>query len=140
MRERETQELLKSCVMASGSRKGTASGTRRGTMGSPAFNKALAQNVAAEKVQMYGQVGPRAAAVGSGAQQQGCAQALGAGPAWTALGGWRHAQRGPAEVCKPQVCRITLHPLTCAPALPLHLPRPLRRSSWPPGLRKSTSW
>lgn len=27
-----------------------------GTMGSPAFNKALAQNVAAEKVQMYGQV------------------------------------------------------------------------------------
>jgi hypothetical protein len=25
-------------------------------MGSPAFNKALAQNVAAEKVQMYGQV------------------------------------------------------------------------------------
>jgi len=74
VRERETQELLKSGVMASSSRKGTASGTRRGTMGSPAFNKALAQNVAAEKVQMYGQVRLRLAAVGSGAQQQGVLQ------------------------------------------------------------------
>lgn len=37
-----------------GGRKGATA--KRGTMGSPAFNKALAQNVAAEKVQMYGQV------------------------------------------------------------------------------------
>ncbi len=51
IRERETQELLKSGV-ATKSTKGTG---RSGSLGGPAYNKALAQNVAAEKVQMYGQ-------------------------------------------------------------------------------------
>ncbi len=50
MRERETQELLKSGV--AGTRRGTS---RPGNVGGPAYNKALAQNVAAEKVQVYGQ-------------------------------------------------------------------------------------
>lgn len=52
VRERETQELLKSGVATRGTSKGTG---RSGSLGGPAYNKALAQNVAAEKVQMYGQ-------------------------------------------------------------------------------------
>ncbi|KAF5831032.1 hypothetical protein DUNSADRAFT_13682 [Dunaliella salina] len=54
-RERETDELLKSGVGKGGTSKRASTATRRGTLGSPAANKALAQNVAAEKVQMYGQ-------------------------------------------------------------------------------------
>jgi len=54
-RERETQELLKSGMGMSGTGRRAGTATKRGTLGSPAANKALAQNVAAEKVQMYGQ-------------------------------------------------------------------------------------
>ncbi len=53
IRERETQELLKSGVTPGG--RGAKTSGRTGTLGGPAYNKALAQNVAAEKVQMYGQ-------------------------------------------------------------------------------------
>lgn len=48
MRERETQELLKMGTLAADKKK-------RGAKLGPNYNKALAQNVAAEKVQMYGQ-------------------------------------------------------------------------------------
>lgn len=72
VRERETQELLKSGIMANGGKKGTA---KRGTVGNPAFNKALAQNVAAEKVEMYGKVG------GWGAAGRGAGGGTGGGGA-----------------------------------------------------------
>uniref|UniRef100_A0A7S0RLG2 ODAD1 central coiled coil region domain-containing protein n=1 Tax=Chlamydomonas leiostraca TaxID=1034604 RepID=A0A7S0RLG2_9CHLO len=65
LRERETQELLKSGIAAQGlngprgtsntARKGTGRLGTAGTGAGAAANKALAQNVAAEKVQMYGQ-------------------------------------------------------------------------------------
>ncbi|KAJ9514803.1 hypothetical protein QJQ45_028477 [Haematococcus lacustris] len=58
MRERETQELLKSGLAGSGRAGGSKHGISslgRTTMLGPTYNKALAQNVAAEKVQMYGQ-------------------------------------------------------------------------------------
>ncbi|KAJ9514613.1 hypothetical protein QJQ45_016342 [Haematococcus lacustris] len=57
MRERETQELLKSGLAGSGRAGGSKHGSSslgRTTMLGPTYNKALAQNVAAEKVQMYG--------------------------------------------------------------------------------------
>ncbi len=54
MRERETQELLKSGIAGAKARGARVTG-RSTTMGGPAYNKAMAQNVAAEKVQMYGQ-------------------------------------------------------------------------------------
>ncbi|GFH26451.1 docking complex component 2, partial [Haematococcus lacustris] len=56
MRERETQELLKSGLAGSGRAGGSKHGISslgRTTMLGPTYNKALAQNVAAEKVQMY---------------------------------------------------------------------------------------
>lgn len=51
MRERETQELLKMGTLSSAEKK------KRITKGSwnVGYNKAMAQNVAAEKVEMYGQ-------------------------------------------------------------------------------------
>jgi hypothetical protein len=51
MRERETQELLKMGTLSSAEKKKRVSKGVWGGMGS----KALAQNVAAEKVEMYGQ-------------------------------------------------------------------------------------
>lgn len=60
IRERETQELLKNGVAgttttSSPSRTGSRAAQRAmSTVGGATFNKALAQNVAAEKVQMYG--------------------------------------------------------------------------------------
>ncbi|KAG2488983.1 hypothetical protein HYH03_012424 [Edaphochlamys debaryana] len=51
MRERETQELLKMGTLSSSEKKKRVS---KGTWGA-GYNKALAQNVAAEKVEMYGQ-------------------------------------------------------------------------------------
>ncbi len=51
MRERETQELLKMGTLSSAEKKKRVA---KGTWG-PGANKALAQNVAAEKVEMYGQ-------------------------------------------------------------------------------------
>mmetsp|Transcript_19123 Transcript_19123/g.34605 ORF Transcript_19123/g.34605 Transcript_19123/m.34605 type:complete len:509 (-) Transcript_19123:223-1749(-) len=50
MRERETQELLKMGMLSSDKKKKLA----RGTWGAN-YNKVMAQNVAAEKVEMYGQ-------------------------------------------------------------------------------------
>jgi len=54
VRERETQELLKGGVAGAKARAGRNKAGHT-ILGGPAYNKAMAQNVAAEKVQMYGQ-------------------------------------------------------------------------------------